>query len=322
MFFLVFWIFVGLSGYVLCCLVWVHLLTVSFLSVPPLVFALPLYSVSRISKEKAELTASLSSSSSIVAELRSKGAAYDIIHQRATTLEREIETTRHRAELVQTSLDQMILERDTASSQTLELKQKCQVLAVDKSYLTKEIDASSTRCTHLEDAVSSLREEKRALVEVKQQYHEELLQEKDEARRGYEDRLSLEINKLQKETALELSQIRNAQKQVHVTEVASLTERLASTQDANQASMVELNELRQTHGKWDTPFLVRATRSTLGVVWVCIDFVSYVETLGCSWWMGGGFSLLLLLLLLLCCLFFVFTLLLFPFFFLLFFLLL
>ena len=138
--------------------------------------------LSRIQKEKADLTLSLNSSSDIVAELRSKGASYDVVHARATTLEREIETTRLRSDLVQSSLDQMIVERDTASSKMLELKAAVEVLTVDKSYLTREVEASGSRCTTLEDTVAQLREEKRALMEIKQQYHEELLKEKDEVK--------------------------------------------------------------------------------------------------------------------------------------------
>jgi hypothetical protein len=99
----------------------------------------------RIQKEKVELAATLSTSSDLIAELRAKGASYDVVHQRATMLEREVETTRHRAELVQTSLNQMITERDDSSSKTLELRQAVEVLTVDKAYLTKEIEGSSSR---------------------------------------------------------------------------------------------------------------------------------------------------------------------------------
>jgi hypothetical protein len=69
----------------------------------------------------------------------------------------------------------------------------------------------------------------------------------EQARRGYEDRLSMEINKLQKETTVELSSIRNAQKQVHESEVTSLKDRLNATQDAHSTLMTDLNELRATH---------------------------------------------------------------------------
>ena len=59
----------------------------------------------RMQKEKAELAATLATSSDIVASLRSKGASYDVVHTRATTLEREVETTRHRSELVSIQSD-------------------------------------------------------------------------------------------------------------------------------------------------------------------------------------------------------------------------
>jgi chromosome segregation ATPase len=201
----------------------------------------------RIQKENAELEATLNASSNNIAQLKSKGANYDTVHARATSLEREVETTRHRAELVQSSLDQMIIERDTATSKMLELKSAVEVLTVDKSYLTREVSASATKCSNLEETVNSLREEKRNLMNIKQQYQEELLKEKDDARRGYEDRLSMEVNKLQKETAMELSSIRNAQKQVHEMEIASLKDRLASAEELNATHLTELNELRQTH---------------------------------------------------------------------------
>ena len=69
----------------------------------------------------------------------------------------------------------------------------------------------------------------------------------EQARRGYEDRLSMEISKLQKETTVELSSIRNAQKLVHESEVTSLKDRLDATQDARSTLMTDLNELRATH---------------------------------------------------------------------------
>ena len=90
----------------------------------------------------------------------------------------------------------------------------------------------------MEETVETLRNEKRELMNSKQQFREELLLEKDNARRGYENRLTTEISKLQRETALELSQIRDAQTQVHETEVASLKERLSATQDQHQTTMV------------------------------------------------------------------------------------
>jgi len=46
---------------------------------------------------------------------------------------------------VQSSLDQMIVERDEASSKMIELRSTCEVLTVDKAYLTREVEAKSTR---------------------------------------------------------------------------------------------------------------------------------------------------------------------------------
>ena len=201
----------------------------------------------RVQKEKAELAASLSTASDVVASLRSKGASYDIVAQRATTLEREVETTRHRAELLQSSLDQTLLEKNEASSKTLELRQTCEVLTVDKAYLTREVEAKSTRCSRLDETVQELREQKRTLMEAKSIYRENISKERDEVRRKYEDRLTKEINKLQKETAMELSQIRDAQIQVHETEVSSLKDRLRAARDAQQECSLELRELRTAH---------------------------------------------------------------------------
>ena len=146
------------------------------------------------------------------------------------------------------------------------------------------------RCSRLEETVETLRNEKRELMNSKQQFREELLLEKDNARRGYENRLTTEISKLQRETALELSQIRDAQTQVHETEVASLKERLSSTQDQHQTTMVsKIQKAKRERERAssnmestvDFQFLLPSSPSFNSVFIVCtsqqISFLTYVN---------------------------------------------
>ena len=201
----------------------------------------------RMDKARSELSRRLTEASESASELRSKGVAYDSLQQRAAALEREIESTKHRAELLQGSVDTLSSERDQTTSRLLELQQKCEVLTVDKAYLAREGESATARCTRLEETIERLRDEKRDLVNAKQQFQEELLQEKEKARVGYEDRLSGEIARLQQQSATELSRIREANEHVHAQEVAALREQASAAREQAANATSELRDMRQAY---------------------------------------------------------------------------
>ncbi len=203
--------------------------------------------VERMDAARAELSRRLAAASESASELRSKGVGYDSLAARAAALEREIESTKHRADLLQGSVDALSAERDSATARTLELQQRCEILTVDKAYLAREGESATTRSTRLEETIERLRDEKRDLVNAKQQFQEELLQEKEKARVGYEDRLSGEITRLQQQSATELARIRDANAQVHAQEVAALREQAEAAREQANASTSELRELRQAY---------------------------------------------------------------------------
>ena len=214
--------------------------------------ALLLQEVDRMDQARAELSRRLSEASQSASELRSKGASYDSLHQRATALEREIESTKHRADLLQTTVDALSKERDDATSRMLELQQRCEVLTVDKAYLARESESAAARCTRLEETISELRDQKRDLINAKQQFQEELLQEKEKARVGYEDRLSAEITRLQQQSAVELERIHDANAQVQAQQVAALREQVSAAREAASNATSELRELRQIYDELRT----------------------------------------------------------------------
>ena len=201
----------------------------------------------RMDTARAELSRRLSEASESASELRSKGVGYDALQQRANALEREVESTKHRADLLQSSVDTLQSERDSATARTLELQQRCEILTVDKAYLAREGESAAARCTRLEETIEQLRDEKRDLINAKQQFHEELLQEKEKARVGYEDRLSSEIARLQQQSSTELARVRDANAQVHTQEVAALREQSATAREQASAATAELRELREAY---------------------------------------------------------------------------
>ena len=119
------------------------------------------------------------------------------------------------------------------------------MLTVDKAYLAREGESATARCTRLEETIEAC--ERRDLVNAKQQFQEELLQEKEKARVGYEDRLSGEIARLQQQSATELSRIREANEHVHAQEVAALREQASAAREQAANATSELRDMRQAY---------------------------------------------------------------------------
>eukprot|EP00949_MAST-11_sp_MAST-11-sp1_P001490 g1490.t1 len=189
----------------------------------------------------------LAAATADVQELRSKGEAYDRLAARESALQREVEGLRSAAALAEESVASLRKEKDDAHAKLLDAAQRIEVLEVDKSYLEREGDARGARVSSLEAELAREREMTRELRAAKVAFHEELVKEKDDARRGYEARLSAEVQRLAEKSEAEMARLRETSEDVYERQNATLRQAKVEATEAARAAEMRLRELSAAH---------------------------------------------------------------------------
>lgn len=195
-------------------------------------------------ESNASLTAKLAEARSQIEDLQSKGVRFDAVAaqlERATSTAEELDS-RVRKEVAER--EAMQEERNAAARDASDLRQQLTLLQADKTSLKRAADYAEARVKELSDKCERQSAKLKELKRAKENFHEELMRAREDARGAVEERLMSEVARLQETSSRELEQIRANSRDVYDRENRALrearaeavaeTERLRSRMDALQ----------------------------------------------------------------------------------------
>jgi progesterone-induced-blocking factor 1 len=168
-----------------------------------------------------------------VDELRTKGAQYDATNERRAELEVEHVTLKERLDKQAAALVSLTEARDAAHTEHRRALQTGEVLKVDKDYLARERDTLRASLTKAEREHDRLHDRVNELQRAKEEYHNQLLESRQDNKSKYEERLTAEVRKLQEASSKDLEIIRSNGQEVWERENRTLRE-------AREAALAEV----------------------------------------------------------------------------------
>ena len=157
-----------------------------------------------LEKSNATLQAKASELASRVQELQAKGLQYDTLAGERETLKRNLSDAKGSFTSTSSQLKEARADLSTARDELQALRQKCELLSVDKSYLTKELEGTNARVGRLEGDIARAEESARKSKGRAQKALDDLLASKEKMSDEYETRLSSAIDKLRQESRSEM----------------------------------------------------------------------------------------------------------------------
>jgi progesterone-induced-blocking factor 1 len=182
---------------------------------------------------RVELERKLEQSVRDVDELRTKGAQYDSTNARRAELEVEHVALRERLDKQAAALESLAEARDNAQAEYRRTLQSNEVLKVDKDYLARERDGLRATLTKAEREHDRLHDRVNELQRAKEEYHNQLLESRQDHKSKYEERLTAEVLKLQEASSKDLELIRSNGHEVWERENRTLRE-------AREAALAEV----------------------------------------------------------------------------------
>ena len=161
--------------------------------------------------------------------------------------ENERDSLKEQNNRLERRLEIAIKHGETNDSENTEFKQQNQLLRVDKAYLQREVAQTNARIEVLTKDVESLTMKNRALIRAKEQYYEQLLNAKDAARIGYEERLNKEINLLHENNRKELQELREQSEKVYDRENKALREAKNHCEDKLRQCEIKLDAMERSN---------------------------------------------------------------------------
>ena len=178
---------------------------------------------------------------------RAKAAAFNDLEKQCKTAENERDSLKEQNARLERRLEIAIKHGETNDSENTEFKQQNQLLRVDKAYLQREVAQTNARIEVLTKDVENLTMKNRALVRAKEEYYEQLLNAKDAARIGYEERLNKEINMLHDSNRKELQQLREQSEKVYDRENKALREAKNHCEDKLRQCEIKLDAMERAN---------------------------------------------------------------------------
>eukprot|EP00943_MAST-04B_sp_MAST-4B-sp1_P005012 g5012.t1 len=178
---------------------------------------------------------------------RAKAAAFNDLEKQCKTAENERDSLKEQNNRLGRRLEIAIKHGETNDSENTEFKQQNQLLRVDKAYLQREVAQTNARIEILTKDVESLTMKNRALIRAKEEYYEQLLNAKDAARIGYEERLNKEINLLHENNRKELQELREQSEKVYDRENKSLREAKNHCEDKLRQCEIKLDAMERSN---------------------------------------------------------------------------
>ena len=195
--------------------------------------------------------------------LSAKGAMYDEVAatvdrlgKRAAEAERELAAARG-------AEGAAARERDALSSQLASRSHQVELLQQDKTYLSREVEEARERERKREEEEDRLREKIRTLRAARDDLREKVLGGHAEMRSQHEERLTAEVNRLQRKANEDLERLREEHSAHRDREIRALRDlRDAAVADA-AAARAEVAELRAGHD--DALATLRSTQKSADV---------------------------------------------------------
>ncbi len=178
---------------------------------------------------------------------RAKAAAFNDLEKQCKEAENERDSLKEQNNRLERRLEIAIKHGETNDSENTEFKQQNQLLRVDKAYLQREVAQTNARIEVLTKDVESLTMKNRALIRAKEQYYEQLLNAKDAARIGYEERLNKEINLLHENNRKELQELREQSEKVYDRENKALREAKNHCEDKLRQCEIKLDAMERSN---------------------------------------------------------------------------
>jgi hypothetical protein len=178
---------------------------------------------------------------------RGKALAYDDVERKGKDAMNERDALTERNDRLEKRVNYLEQQAATRENESVELRSQVSILTVDKSYLQRENASQASRVEVLNKDVENLRMKNRALSRAKDEFYEQLLEAKDAARTGYEQRLAGDVEKLHLANERELSQVRDATQRVYERENATLRDAKHDAEERLKQCSLKLSAVERAH---------------------------------------------------------------------------
>jgi hypothetical protein len=182
-----------------------------------------------------------------VTDLREKGRKYDEVLARAKAAEGKYDDLRALAESQASALNSAADTEKKVVQKSIDNERQLQLLAMDKSFLQKELEMTVGRAERAEREAVRGEELMREAVVKRDEALMQLAEARHETRRQYEEKLEKELGRLRAEQAREIGEIRSGGNAIWERENAMLKEARAEALKECSAARGELAELRGEH---------------------------------------------------------------------------
>eukprot|EP00741_Cyanophora_paradoxa_P012057 tig00020592_g11652.t1 len=187
-----------------------------------------------------------------------KARAYDEAAGRAERAEKELRGAAHAAAMAEAQAKAATAEREEMARRLAERSQASELLTLDKSYLSKEVDALQERLRAAEEAAEKLKGKNTQLKQQKQEAVDRLIAWQQESRASSQATLQAELQRLQERAQADMDELRRAARDLHERESRALREardtavqdaerlraRLEDAKDANERLQTQHRELQ------------------------------------------------------------------------------
>ncbi|GAB5358003.1 hypothetical protein AAMO2058_000421700 [Amorphochlora amoebiformis] len=190
-----------------------------------------------LNTEISVLEGRLKKSEQVAVEFQQKAEQYNVILGKLETEKEKLQKLQQENLILNVSAKASEEDAREAKHRSAEFEQQVELLRQDKMYLAKEVEGlkenlgdSKEERSRLRDKVASLKKKREDLMDKLSQVHQDF-------KNSYQERLDLELKRIEEKTTGEIHSIRIQQKDLHDREIKNL-------RDERDSQTLELDRLR------------------------------------------------------------------------------
>eukprot|EP00736_Rhodelphis_marinus_P006554 Rmarinus@m.15680 len=178
--------------------------------------------VSRLQTTVATLKKDLSAEKQKCIDDKEKAEKFEEARRQAERAEHECTSLRQRIEDESAAMRAFSSERDELKQQVADARKQVELLTLDKSYLTKQVDTLLERAQRADATCEEARREAMESKRQREEVYEKLTALNDQQRTTYEERLASELEKIREKASKDLEKIHESSRSMYERELDSV----------------------------------------------------------------------------------------------------